>query len=271
MVRSARRTAAVVALVMTVSTIRIAAAESSDKPGITAARVSADQTTLFVEGENFSSHPIVVLGDVQLTGVVVDAASRNISALMPALSPGTYLLLVTARNWTAQFAVAVGTAGPAGPAGPTGATGPAGEPGVAGPTGPEGPTGPAGSVGPVGPSGPSGAAGPTGATGATGPAGAMPVYLAGYVNANATVRFGSGFTVTRVFVAGSYHIAIPLATSTKFFAPVATPVTLHTIARIALVQRDALTGIVSFDIEIRDMTTNALVDGDFTFIALERS
>ena len=99
----------------------------------------------------------------------------------------------------------------------------------------------------------------------------MPVYLAGYVNASATIRFGSGFTVTRIFVAGSYRITVPLATSSKFFAPVVTPVTLHTIARIALVQRDALTGIVTFDIEIRDLTTNALVDGDFTFIALERS
>jgi len=63
MVRSARRTAAVVAFVMTVSTITVAAAQGSDKPVITAASVSADQTTLFVEGENFNSHPVVVLGD----------------------------------------------------------------------------------------------------------------------------------------------------------------------------------------------------------------
>lgn len=250
MVHSARRTAAVVAFVMTVSTITVTAAQGSDKPVITAASVSADQTTLFVEGENFNSHPVVVLGDVPLTGVVVDAGSRHISALMPALSPGTYLLVVTSRNWTAQFAVAVG------------ATGPAGEPGVAGPTGPEGPTGPAGPVGPVG---------PTGATGATGPAGPMPVYLAGYVNANATVRFGSGFAVTRMLLAGSYRITISAATSTKFFAPVATPVALHTIARIALIQRDALTGNLLIDVEIRDLTTDALVDGAFSFIALERS
>jgi len=89
----------------------------------------------------------------------------------------------------------------------------------------------------------------------------MPVYLAGYVNANATVRFGSGFTVSRWFVAGSYRITIPAATSTKFFAPVATSVALHTVARIALIQRDALTGNLLFDIEIRDLTTDALVDG----------
>ena len=99
----------------------------------------------------------------------------------------------------------------------------------------------------------------------------MPVYLAGYVRADATIRFGSGFTITRVAVAGSYRITVPLATSTKFFAPVATPVRLHTIARIALINRDAVTGIVTFDIEIRDLTTDALVDGDFSFIAFERS
>ena len=97
--RSARRTTAVVALVMMVSTIRIAA-QSAEKPVITAASVSADQTTLFVEGAYFNSHPIVVLGGVQLTGVAVDAGSHHISALMPALSPGTYLLEVTAKNWT---------------------------------------------------------------------------------------------------------------------------------------------------------------------------
>jgi len=99
----------------------------------------------------------------------------------------------------------------------------------------------------------------------------MPVYLAGYVNATAAIRYGSGFTVTRVQVAGSYRINVPLATSTKFFAPVATSVRVHTIARIAQVQRDAINGTVTFDIEIRDLTTDALVDGDFSFIALERS
>jgi hypothetical protein len=59
MLRSARRTAAAVAFVMMASmTIVVAAADL--KPSITAATVSADQTTLFVVGENFNSHPIVV-------------------------------------------------------------------------------------------------------------------------------------------------------------------------------------------------------------------
>jgi len=99
----------------------------------------------------------------------------------------------------------------------------------------------------------------------------MPVYLAGYVWANATTRYGSGFTLSRLGVTGSYRITISAATSTKFFAPLATTVKLHTVARIALVQKDALTGNFLIDIEIRDLTTDALVDGDFSFIALERS
>ena len=100
----------------------------------------------------------------------------------------------------------------------------------------------------------------------------MPVYLAGYVNANASIRYGVGFTVSRFpGNVGQYRIAVPVATSTKFFAPVASSVTLHTIARLALVNRDAITGQVTFDIEIRDLTTDALIDGPFSFIAVERS
>jgi hypothetical protein len=208
MVDSPTRTAAVVAL-LTALTITVGAAEKqppkatsfsttttseAGKPAIAAASVSADQTTLFVEGEYLDS-PIVMLGNMQLTGVVADAAGRHISALMPALPPGTYLLQVTARNWTAQFAVAVGVpgnggpAGPIGPTGETGPTGPAGEPGsrgepgppgepgpwgetgVAGPAGPAGPMGPAGPTGPAGPMGPAGPQGEQGIAGPTGPAG----------------------------------------------------------------------------------------------------
>ena len=99
----------------------------------------------------------------------------------------------------------------------------------------------------------------------------MPVYLGAYVNANATIKFGGGFTLTRVFVTGSYRITIAAATSSKFFAPVATSVAVHTIARIAQLQRDGLTGDFLIDVEIRDLTTDALVDGDFSFIAVERS
>jgi hypothetical protein len=43
------------------------------------------------------------------------------------------------------------------------------------------------------------------------------------------------------------------------------------MARIAQVQKDALTGNFLIDVEIHDVNTDTLVDGDFTFIALERS
>jgi hypothetical protein len=99
----------------------------------------------------------------------------------------------------------------------------------------------------------------------------MPVYLAGYVNANATIKYGGGFAIGRIFVAGSYRITIPAAMSPRFFAPVVTSVRLPTMARIAQVQKDALTGNFLIDVEIHDVNTDTLVDGDFTFIALERS
>jgi hypothetical protein len=99
----------------------------------------------------------------------------------------------------------------------------------------------------------------------------MPVYLAGYVNGNATIRFGLGFTLTRMFVTGSYRITIPVGTSPRFFAPVATSVGARTVARIAQLQKDGVTGNFLIDVEIWDPIANAPVDGDFTFIAVERS
>jgi hypothetical protein len=101
----------------------------------------------------------------------------------------------------------------------------------------------------------------------------MPAYFAGYVLANATPRvgFGGGFTVSRMLVAGSYRITIAAGTYSRFLIPMVTPITVHTMSRVLQMQRDALTSNYLMDIEIRDLTTNALVDGDFTFIALERS
>ena len=100
----------------------------------------------------------------------------------------------------------------------------------------------------------------------------MPVYLGGYVFANATVRYGSGFTVGRRGSTGSYRITIPAAASTKFFVPIVTPAKPNTVAWIVLVQKDALTGNFLIDIEIHDLTAPfPLIDGDFSFIALERS
>jgi hypothetical protein len=200
MARSAHRTALLVILVLVASTVRLAADDKKSstvtpvvedkRPAITAAFVSADYTTLFVDGENLDGRggPTVVLGDKKLNSVTVDASGRRLTAALPAyIEAGTYLLQVTIKNWTAQFAVAVGhleegygsegpqgpagPAGPEGPAGPTGPEGPAGPVGAIGPAGPIGPVGPAGPVGAVGPVGPAGPAGPVGPVGAVGPAG----------------------------------------------------------------------------------------------------
>ena len=107
MVRSARKTAAVAALVILASTAGLRAENnnSNKKPVIIAASVSADRTTLFVEGENFGTRPKVTVGNTALRGVAVDVSGCSISAQLPALAEGTYLLQVDNRKFTAQFVV----------------------------------------------------------------------------------------------------------------------------------------------------------------------
>jgi hypothetical protein len=83
MVRTALRFALLVTLATVVSTIPVAA-QSNGKPAIISAYVSADYTTLFVEGENFNS-PTVVLGETVLTGIAVDPTKRYLSAVLPTL------------------------------------------------------------------------------------------------------------------------------------------------------------------------------------------
>jgi collagen triple helix repeat protein len=309
MLRSAGRVVIVASLSVAALGVS-AAAESADKPIISAAMVSSDRTTLFVDGEYFGNHPTVTVGQVVLTGVAVDASCRHITAQMPSLPPGTYFLEVDTGKWVADFAVAVGADGGVGPAGPQGPTGPAGPAGAIGDAGPAGPSGPAGAAGPAGPAGPTGAAGAPGAigpagpsgpagapgpqgpagaigpigmpgpagaqgdlgpAGPAGPAGAMPTYFAGWVTATAGVRFGSNFTVTRIAVTGSYRITIDKAVNTQFLAVSVTPSAAHVFARVAQEMHDALTGAWVIDVELHDLTTNQLVDGDFTFIAVDRS
>jgi hypothetical protein len=118
--------------------------DGSSKPEITAAVLSADQTFLFVQGNNLGSHPVVSLGTLPLQGVAVDTLGVQLVAQMPPLTPGTYLLNLTNGPWTTSFVVAVGVVGPQGPAGETGPAGPAGPAGEPGATGPAGPAGPAG-------------------------------------------------------------------------------------------------------------------------------
>src|SRR5262249_7500749 len=61
---------------------------------IISATVSADQSTLFVEGKGFGSDPRVALDGLLLGGVTVNADGTSLTANMPALQPGSYQLLV---------------------------------------------------------------------------------------------------------------------------------------------------------------------------------
>src|SRR4051794_21675647 len=147
MIRSARKAAVFTAFVLFASTT-VVSAENNGKPTIVAASASPDKTTLFVQGENFGPRPKVSVGYAELKGVAVDVTGRYISAQLPTLPAGTYLLQVDNRKFEAQFVVTLydeaaestgtgaagpaGQAGPAGPAGPAGAAGPGGVGGTGG-------------------------------------------------------------------------------------------------------------------------------------------
>lgn len=164
----------------------------------------------------------------------------------------------------------MGPVGPMGAVGPMGPAGPKGADGAAGAAGPQGPQGLDGAQGPQGLEGPQGPQGPQGPAGATGPAGAMPVYFAGWVRYDATIRFGTGFTVVRLTPAGTYRITIPATVSGRFLTPVVTPSYLGVIGRVLAYTKSALDGSHTIDIEIRNLA-GTLVDSDFSFLALDRS
>jgi hypothetical protein len=110
--------------------------------------------------------------------------------------------------------------------------------------------------------------------GPAGPAGQVPFYLAAWIRgttANATIRFGAGFSVVRFGLTGSYRITVPLTPTGKFLATVVTPVAANAIARVMQFSRNALDGTSTIDIEIHDATTGAFLDSDFNFIALDQS
>jgi hypothetical protein len=98
----------------------------------------------------------------------------------------------------------------------------------------------------------------------------MPVYFAGWVTGTAGIRFGTGFSVTRLGLVGSYRITIPPTPTGRFLATVVTPVSLNRVARIAQFQRNAADGTSIIDVEIRDLA-GVLADCDFNFIAVDRS
>jgi len=171
-------------LALTLSTSPLA--DQRREPVITATSVSADRTTVFIDGENFGAQPRVSVDGTLLTGVTVDAAGTHVVATLPVLQPATYLLQLATKDrpspvdgvdHVATFALVVGgkdgpgetgPPGPPGPTGPAGSVGPAGLIGPAGPIGLAGPIGPAGAIGPTGPIGPIGPAGSAGAPGVIG-------------------------------------------------------------------------------------------------------
>jgi plastocyanin len=124
------------------------------EPVITATSVSADHTTVFIDGANFGRSPRVTVDGQVLAHVTVDAGATHIAATLPILEPATYLIEVTSRDrlfWlddndhSATFALVLDDAHAA-TQGPPGPRGPAGPAGAVGPTGPAGPQGPSGVI-----------------------------------------------------------------------------------------------------------------------------
>lgn len=138
-------------------------ADQRREPVITATSMSADRTTVFIDGENLGRQPRVWVDGTRLTGVTVDATGTHVVATLPVLQPATYLLQLATKDRQFSFDdvdhvatfVLVVTDGATG----HGETGPAGPRGPAGPAGPVGPGGPIGPIGPIGPAGPAGAPG----------------------------------------------------------------------------------------------------------------
>jgi len=185
---------AVIAIILSISLTAAAAGvapgrafDDDDKSSaaITSVVLSADQTILFISGRNLDRTATVILGNFVLGGVQVSPAGDQLTALMPAVGPGTYRLVIVRRSSdgsskAATADVTVGAVGPRGPQGEVGPRGPQGEIGLTGPDGPQGvqgiqgpigpigPIGPTGAIGPIGPAGPQGATGPQGADGASG-------------------------------------------------------------------------------------------------------
>ena len=199
---------------------------------ITTAEVSQLRDELELYGSNFGSAPSVYVRGVQVPVISVSTDGTHLSASLPVLEYGTYLVQVSRGPATTQngaFIVAIGgvdassggvpgpigPAGPQGPAGPAGATGPAGPPGPQGATGATGPQGATGATGATGPQGATGPAGPQGATGSPGPQGAIgpigpagPQGLSGVLQVAMQAGPGSDPGATTTFVATPVPVTI---------------------------------------------------------------
>jgi hypothetical protein len=113
-VRSVLRVTAAVGLLCLSYAGRAAGQDST--VAITYAAPDANQTKLFVNGQNFGDAATVFLGETQLAGVVVDVLGKSLTAdLPPGLAAGSYLVLVSNGpnpGDTSSFVVHFGASNP---------------------------------------------------------------------------------------------------------------------------------------------------------------
>lgn len=107
-------------------------------PQLVVVAAAADETYVYINGVNFGTNPSVFLSGMPLGGVAVNAARTEITALVPVLPPGTYLLHVSSGNGVPQNGTFNLTIGAVGPQGPQGEEGPQGEQGLQGDQGLQG-------------------------------------------------------------------------------------------------------------------------------------
>jgi hypothetical protein len=104
--------AAVYLIPLLLASVRQAHAQGA--VAIQSAAASANQTVLNISGANFCALPAVTLGGTGLS--VTNSTATTIAASLPALTPGTYYLVVscgTLAGKTAYFDVAIGSSGTA--------------------------------------------------------------------------------------------------------------------------------------------------------------
>ena len=161
----------------------LALAEAVPGPAITDVQVEGG--IVHVRGYGLADgKPAIYIGHSATPLVLTFVSPGQVDALLPAVLPGSYRLLLTlskgnkASSESAlvdEFWFTVGATGETGPAGPAGAPGAQGPMGATGLTGPQGPQG---ATGPQGPQGPQGATGPQGPQGSPGPTGSVANFAA---------------------------------------------------------------------------------------------
>jgi Collagen triple helix repeat (20 copies)/IPT/TIG domain len=133
---------------------------ASPHPVITGAvpDFAINPTQLTILGSSFGTdRPLVSLDGLPLT-VLSFTDTLVVASLPPSLTPGSYLLALSARDktnqaFTSEFDVTLGAVGPKGDMGDRGLTGPQGNQGGQGVQGPQGSQGLQGVPGPQGPAG----------------------------------------------------------------------------------------------------------------------